>query len=66
MTVGLTLYGLVNLIGHISGCCVNPAIGLVQSGFQRITYDDDKHKGATMFAFYTLAPALGGCFAGLF
>ena len=70
MVVGLSLYGMVNLIGGISGCCVNPAIGLIQTAFARIMYEDEATLynlvSPAMFAFYTLAPALGGIFAGLF
>jgi len=33
MTIGLALYGMVNLVGHVTGGCFNPAVGLVQSIF---------------------------------
>ena len=33
MTVALTLFGMIQMIGHITGGCLNPAIGLVQTEF---------------------------------
>lgn len=34
--VGLALYGVINMVGSVSGGCINPAVGLVQSLFQGI------------------------------
>lgn len=37
-TVGLTLYGVIMMIGSKTGGCLNPAVGIVQSVFQNILH----------------------------
>ena len=33
LTVATTLYGMSNLINKVSGACLNPAVGLIQTVF---------------------------------
>lgn len=76
--VGLTLSLCILMIGGISGACLNPAVGLVQTIFQRqmvvakhSTSDDgliaiSQLPGFGSLWIYLFAPLLGGIFAGLY
>ena len=76
-SVATTLFGMINLSGGITGACLNPAVGFVQSFVQSkwidstLPYVDGEPKptmnvGNGCMWIYTLAPALGGVLAGLF
>ena len=80
--VGLALYGVINMVGSVSGGCINPAVGLVQSIFQGIMERRyrEHHSGASADFFkkelletiggnagsYFFATLFGGIFAGFF
>lgn len=73
-TVGLTLVGMLYVAGPISGGCINPAVGLVQSVFQYIVFQqytdlsilDGPKITMNYLWIYLLAPLIGGILAGLF
>ena len=70
MAIGLALYCAVRMSSGISGGCINPAVGLVQSVFQKMandfTYPQAKPTQATYTVVYVFGPLLGGFLAGLF
>ena len=73
LSVGLTLCGVIILSMGITGGCINPAVGLVQSIFQKSVYQDTIFKDDGKYQFvlssmwiYVIAPATGGILAGLF
>jgi glycerol uptake facilitator-like aquaporin len=37
--IGLSLFAMINVSGNVSGGCLNPAIGIVQTIFQRLVTD---------------------------
>jgi glycerol uptake facilitator-like aquaporin len=78
LAVAITLFGMIHLSGPISGGCLNPAVGLVQSLLQRPLVDSTlphdeagnliKSSNISMKSMwiYVVATTLGGVFAGLF
>ena len=79
LAIGLTLFGVISISGGISGGCINPAVGLVQTIFQNIVFKSYPYTwkgpaGALKFNAigyasiwtYIFAPAFGGIVAGLF
>lgn len=70
MAIGLALYCAVREASGISGGCINPAVGLVQSIFQKMandyTYPKAKETGLSYAGVYVGGPLLGGFLAGLF
>ena len=76
--VSLTLFGMLCTCSSISGGCLNPAVGLVQSIFQSLVYKYTIAKYAGEYYIlndktylevlwiYVTAPALGGILAGIF
>lgn len=68
--IGLALYLCVREASGVSGGCINPAVGLVQSVMQRSTnahvYPDAKNVGTTYVVAYVGATLLGGFLAGIF
>ena len=66
-SVGLTLTCAACMIGGISGGCLNPAVGFVQTIFQdaMITTRDGVAPGYGTLWLYLLGPFLGGILAGL-
>lgn len=61
--VGLTLTCAALTIGGVSGGCLNPAVGLVQTIFQNIMVNPSFEKGS--LPIYLLGPLAGGVLAGL-
>ena len=70
MAIGLALYCAVREASGISGGCINPAVGLIQSIFQKManefTYPDAKPTQMNYTAVYVAGPLLGGFLAGIF
>lgn len=70
MAIGLALYCCVREAGGISGGCINPAVGLIQSVFQKMandfTYPKAKETQVNYTPIYVAAPLLGGFLAGIF
>ena len=73
-SIGVTLFAMILLSAEISGGCLNPAIGLVQSIFQHlvvnsypVTYGLPTTKTSlNPLWVYLTAPTFGGVLAGLF
>lgn len=70
MAIGLALYCCVREASGISGGCINPAVGLVQSVFQKManeyTYPKAKDTQLNYLPVYIGGPLLGGFLAGIF
>ena len=62
-SIALTLYGMLAMIGAMTGGCLNPAVGLAQVSYQMILLPGSK---GTAMPIYIFAPALGGLIAGVF
>ena len=43
LAIGMTLFGVITISGGISGGCINPAVGLVQTIYQNIVFDSYKY-----------------------
>ena len=67
--IAFTLYGMINFSRGISGSCLNPAVGIVQSIFvyfmDQKNYDPTKNI-MTMDSLwiFTFGPLVGGIVAG--
>lgn len=70
MAIGLALYCAVREASGISGGCINPAVGLAQSVFQKManefTYPNAKETQINYMPVYIGGPLLGGFLAGIF
>ena len=67
MAIGITYFGLITMSISTSGACLNPAIGLVQSIYQKIIadkYDFNFDVSLSTMWIYITAPLLGGILAG--
>lgn len=68
--IGMALYLAAREASGVSGGCINPAIGLVQSVLQRSVngsvYPNAENTEPTYALCYIGAPMLGGFLAGLF
>jgi len=68
--IGIALYTCLQTSQGISGGCLNPAIGMVQPGFQKIMnariYPNAPKTSLNYMGAYIGAPLLGGIFAGVF
>jgi glycerol uptake facilitator-like aquaporin len=68
--IGMALYCAVREASGVSGGCINPAVGLVQSVLQRTVngsvYPNADNADPTYVMAYVVAPALGGFLAGIF
>ena len=63
MAICTTLYGIIRMIGPMTGGCFNPAVGIAQTIYQLLMLSDIK---AYSFPIYIIAPLLGGILAGCF
>jgi glycerol uptake facilitator-like aquaporin len=70
LAIGLALYGAIKIASGISGGCINPAVGLVQTIFQRLfnghAYPNAPPQHMVYMTIYLLSPFLGGMIAGFF
>ena len=71
LTIGITLFTVITIGRDHSGGVFNPALGIVQPVFERLTSDPDSLGSFAsttlhMLLLYGLGPLLGGIFAGLF
>jgi len=68
--IGLALYLAVRESSGISGGCINPAVGLVQTVMQKTTnahvYPNAKNNDIHYIVCYVGATLLGGFLAGIF
>ena len=68
--IGLALYLAVRESSGVSGGCINPAVGLIQSVMQKTTnaavYPSAKNTEMTYVVCYVGATLLGGFLAGIF
>ena len=71
--IGITLMLSISITGGISGGCINPAVGLIQSIYQNFIVQEypetfTKIKDISLIStwVYVLAPTLGGVLAGMF
>ena len=69
MAVGAIYFGMIIMSISTSGACLNPAVGLVQSIYQKFViekYDQlDFDISLKMMWIYIVAPLLGGVLASL-
>ena len=70
MAIGIIYFGMITMSISTSGACLNPAIGLVQSLYQKVIVN--KYVGELKFKvslqtmwIYIVAPSLGGLIAAL-
>jgi len=70
LAIGLALYAAIKIASGISGGCINPAVGLVQTIFQRLfnghAYPNAPPQHMVYMTIYLLSPFLGGMVAGFF
>ena len=70
MAIGLALYCAVREASGISGGCINPAVGLVQTVFQRLfnghAYPNAPPQQLMYMPIYLISPFIGGMVAGFF
>lgn len=70
LAIGLALYAAIQIASGISGGAINPAVGLVQTLFQRVfnghAYPKAEPQHVVYMPIYLLGPFIGGIFAGLF
>jgi glycerol uptake facilitator-like aquaporin len=71
--IGLTLFFCISICAGVSGGCLNPAVGLVQSLFQHIITGSKSYKidevpevPLNFLWVFVAGPASGGIIAGLF
>lgn len=69
LTVGGTLFGVINIAGPVSGAAINPAVGLVQSIYMTMVYGSepigDKQYSLGSMWIYIVGPLIGGFLAGI-
>ena len=70
LAIGLALYAAIQIASGISGGAINPAVGLMQTIFQRLfnghAYPNAPPQHMMYLPIYLVAPFFGGAFAGLF
>merc|ERR1712238_22314 len=70
LAIGLSLYAAIQIASGISGGCINPAVGLVQTVFQRLfnghAYPNSPPQQLMYMPIYLISPFIGGMAAGFF
>merc|ERR1711998_360973 len=70
LAIGLALYAAVQIASGISGGCINPAVGMVQTVFQRLfnghAYPNTEPQQVMYMPIYLISPFVGGMVAGFF
>merc|ERR1719324_182155 len=70
LAIGLALYAAIQVASGISGGAINPAVGLIQTVFQRLfnghAYPKAEPQQVMYLPIYLISPFIGGIFAGLF
>lgn len=70
IAIGLALYAAIQIASGISGGCINPAVGLVQTLFQRLfnghAYPNAPPVHVMYLPIYLISPVIGGLIAGFF
>ena len=70
LAIGLALFGAIQIASGISGGCINPAVGLVQTVFQRVfnghAYPNTTPQQLMYMPIYLISPFIGGIVAGFF
>ena len=66
ITVVLTLYALIGMVGSDSGGCFNPTIGITVSTFQEIFSPQQEEAYFKYVIAYVLGPLTGAIIAGVF
>lgn len=68
--IGIALYAAITISSGISGGCINPAVGLVQTLFQRLfnghAYPKAEPQQLMYLPIYLISPFVGGAIAGFF
>ena len=71
--IGLTLFFCISICAGVSGGCLNPAVGLIQTLFQNIITGSESFKVSgvpeiplNFIWVFVFGPATGGCIAGMF
>lgn len=69
LVIGLALYAAIRMASGISGGCINPAVGLFQSLFQKMAnqkkFPNSQETAITYIPCYIGGPFLGGFVAGM-
>ena len=70
MAIGIALYYAITMASGISGGCINPAVGLFQSLFQKAAntsiFPNAPETAVTYLPAYVGGPFLGGFLSGIF
>merc|ERR1712151_73086 len=70
LAIGLALYCAIQVSSGITGGCINPAVGLVQTVFQRVfnghAYPNTEPQQVMYMPIYLISPFIGGIFGGMF
>lgn len=70
VSIGLALYAAITIASGISGGCINPAVGLIQTVFQRLfnghAYPNSPPVAMMYMPIYLISPFIGGMIAGFF
>ena len=71
LAVGGTLFGMINMIGQISGAAINPAVGFVQTMAINMMYGTEMNHAQRRINtesmwIYVAGPFTGGLLAALF
>lgn len=70
IAIGASLYVAITMASGISGGCINPAVGLVQSVFQKMAntsiFPNAPETSLTYVPCYIFGPLFGGFLSGMF
>ena len=69
MMIGLSLYAAISMASGISGGCINPAVGVIQTVFQvlfnKYAYPNAPPVGMAYAPIYAFSTVVGGLMAGI-